>query len=101
MPVCAEAAMRAARYPELHLGNPASSEVDEALRRHRRHRIRPKKGRSRVKGKFAWVVGGGVLGLSVLIPPAHSLESGAATHTPVMINRRYTGPDPQTHPANI
>jgi hypothetical protein len=26
--------MRAARYPELHLGNPDSFEVDEALRRH-------------------------------------------------------------------
>src|SRR5260370_35068512 len=96
MTVSAEAAMRAARYPELHLRNPASSEVDEALRRHRRHRIRPKKGRSRVKGKFAWVVGGGGLGLSVLLPPAHSVEDGAATHKPGIINRPYPGPDGQT-----
>jgi hypothetical protein len=51
MTVYAEAAMRAACYPELHLGNLGRFEVDEALRRHfRRHRIRPKRGRSRVKG---------------------------------------------------
>ena len=54
-----------------------------------------------MKGKFAWVVGGGVLGLSVLMPPAHSAEDGAATHKPIMINRFYTGPDGQTHVEEI
>jgi quercetin dioxygenase-like cupin family protein len=54
-----------------------------------------------VKGKFAWVVGGSVLGLSVLMPPAHSAEDGAAAHKPIMINRFYTGPDGQTHVEEI
>ena len=34
MTVSAEAAMKVARYPELHLENPGSFEVDEGLRRH-------------------------------------------------------------------
>ena len=54
-----------------------------------------------MKGKFAWVVGGGVLALSVLMPPAHSAEDGAAAHKPIMINRFYTGPDGQTHVEEI
>ena len=54
-----------------------------------------------MKGKFALVVGGGVLGLSALLPVAHSAEDGAATHKPIMINRFYTGPDGQTHVEEI
>jgi len=34
MTVSAEAAMKVARYPELHLGIRVGFEVDEALRRH-------------------------------------------------------------------
>ncbi len=54
-----------------------------------------------MKGKFAWIVGGGVLGLSVLTPQAYSAEDGATTHKPIMINRFYTGPDGQTHVEEI
>jgi quercetin dioxygenase-like cupin family protein len=55
-----------------------------------------------VKLKFAGVVGGGLMALSVLsVPTAQSAEDGATAHKPVMINRLYTGPDGLTHAEEI
>jgi quercetin dioxygenase-like cupin family protein len=56
-----------------------------------------------VKAMSVWFVGTGLLGLSVLMPPAQSAEDAAAAqkNTPVMINRLYTGPDGQTHAEQI
>jgi hypothetical protein len=54
-----------------------------------------------MKGKFAGIVGSGLLGLSVLpMPPAQSAEDGASAK-PVMINRLYTGPDGLTYAEEI
>jgi hypothetical protein len=64
--------------------------------------MRNEKGRSLVKAKFAWFVGTGLVGLSVLMPPAQSAEDAAAQkNKPLMINRFYTGPDGQTHVEEI
>ena len=56
-----------------------------------------------MKAKLVWFVGAGLLGLSVLMPPAQSAEDAAAPqkNKPVMINRLYTGPDGQTHVEEI
>ena len=56
-----------------------------------------------MKPKHAWLVGAGLLSLSVLMQPAQSAEDAAAaqTHKPVMITRLYTGPDGQTHAEEI
>jgi hypothetical protein len=48
-----------------------------------------------MQSKFARIVGGAMLALPLLMPPAQSAEEG--THKPVMINRLFTGPDGQTH----
>ena len=45
------------------------------------------------------VVGGAMLSLPLLMPPAMSAED--ATQKPVMINRFFTGPDGQTHVEEI
>jgi hypothetical protein len=63
--------------------------------------MRNEKGRSLVKAKFTWFVGTGLLGLSVLLPPAQSAEDATQKHKPLMINRLYTGPDGQTHVEEI
>jgi hypothetical protein len=56
-----------------------------------------------VKAKFGWFFGTGLLGLSVLMPPAQCAEDAAAAqkHKPLMINRLYTGPDGETHVEEI
>jgi len=55
-----------------------------------------------VKGRFAGVVGGGLMSLSVLsVPTAQSAEEGAAAQKPIMINRLFTGPDGLTHTEEI
>jgi hypothetical protein len=56
-----------------------------------------------VKQKRAWLVGTGLLSLSVLLQPAQSAEDAAATqkHKPVVITRLYTGPDGETHAEEI
>jgi hypothetical protein len=55
-----------------------------------------------VKQKHAWLVGTGLLSLSVLLPPAQSAEDAAAQkHRPVVITRLYTGPDGETHAEEI
>jgi hypothetical protein len=56
-----------------------------------------------VKSKRAWLIGTGLLSLSVLMQPAQSAEDAAAaqTHKPVVITRIYTGPDGQTHAEEI
>jgi quercetin dioxygenase-like cupin family protein len=50
-----------------------------------------------VEAKFALAVGGAMLGLSVLMPPAWGAEDGSIARKPVMMNRLYTGADGQTH----
>ncbi len=56
-----------------------------------------------MKSKGAWVIGLGVLAVSVLALRAQSgKESSAAQkHKPVVITRLYTGPDGQTHAEEI
>jgi hypothetical protein len=56
-----------------------------------------------VKQKRAWLVGTGLLSLSVLLQPAQSAEDAAAAqkHRPVVITRLYTGPDGETHAEEI
>ena len=56
-----------------------------------------------MKSKCAWLVGTGLLSLSVLMQPAQCAEDAAAaqTHKPVVITRLYTGPDGQTHAEEI
>jgi quercetin dioxygenase-like cupin family protein len=55
-----------------------------------------------VKTKLAGVIGGTLMGLSLLsVPAAQAAEEGAAVHKPLMINRLYTGPDGLTHAEEI
>jgi hypothetical protein len=56
-----------------------------------------------MNAKFTWLVGTGLLGLSVLVPVAQSAEEGAGAQKskPIMINRLYTGPDGQSHVEEI
>jgi quercetin dioxygenase-like cupin family protein len=56
-----------------------------------------------MRSKVTWVIGAGLLGLSVLISPAQTgrAVSGAEKHKPVFITRLYTGQDGQTHAEEI
>jgi hypothetical protein len=64
---------------------------------------RNEKGRLLINAKFTWLVGTGLLGLSVLVPVAQSAEEGAGAQKskPIMINRLYTGPDGLSHVEEI
>jgi hypothetical protein len=56
-----------------------------------------------MNSKCAWFIGTALLGLSVLMPAAQSVQDAAAAqkHKPVVITRLYTGPDGQTHAEEI
>src|ERR1700687_532424 len=54
-----------------------------------------------MNSKCAWLIGTGLLSLSVLMLPAQSAEDAAQKHNPLMITRLYTGPDGQTHAEEI
>jgi hypothetical protein len=58
-----------------------------------------------MNAKRAWLVGTGLLSLSVLMNPVQSADGAAAAAAqnskPVKINRLYTGPDGQTHAEEI
>ena len=54
-----------------------------------------------MKSKRAWLIGTGLLSLSVPLQPAQSAEDAAQKHKPLMITRLYTGPDGQTHAEEI
>jgi quercetin dioxygenase-like cupin family protein len=55
-----------------------------------------------MKRTIAGVVGGGLLGLSVLsVPTAQGAEDGAAARKPLVIHRLFTGPDGLTHVEEI
>jgi quercetin dioxygenase-like cupin family protein len=56
-----------------------------------------------MRSKATWVIGAGLLGLSVLISPAQTgrAVSGTEKHKPVFVTRLYTGPDGQTHAEEI
>jgi hypothetical protein len=50
-----------------------------------------------MNAKRVWLIGAGPLSIAVLMPPAHSAETGK----PVMITRFFTGPDGLTHAEEI
>ena len=52
-----------------------------------------------MNSKRAWLIGTGLLSLSVLMQPAQRAEGAAAAQNskPLMIHRLYTGADGQTH----
>jgi len=55
-----------------------------------------------MNAKRAWLIGTGLLSLSVLMLPALGTQGAAAqTSKPVKITRLYTGPDGQTHAEEI
>jgi hypothetical protein len=53
--------------------------------------------------KSAWIIGTGLMGLSVLMQPAVGADGSAAAqkHKAVVITRLFTGPDGQTHAEEI
>lgn len=53
--------------------------------------------------KSAWIIGTGLMGLSVLIQPAVGADGSAAAqkHKAVVITRLFTGQDGQTHAEEI
>ncbi len=53
--------------------------------------------------KSAWIIGTGLMGLSVLIQPAVGSDGSATAqkHKPVMITRLFSGQDGQTHAEEI
>lgn len=57
-----------------------------------------------MNAKRAWFIAAGLLGFSVLMPPAQGAEGangGAQKGNPVMITRFFTGPDGLTHAEEI
>ena len=53
--------------------------------------------------KSAWIIGTGLMGLSVLMQPAVGADGSAAAqkHKAVIITRLFSGPDGQTHAEEI